>query len=497
MPLSRRNFIHTSLAAASALRAASGDLTQLTLLAAAEALRTKQTTSVELTKACLDRIALYDRGLNSFITVTPEVAMEAARKADQERAAGRARGPLHGVPIALKDNIDTQGIRTTAASALFADRVPAEDAEVWRRLQAAGAVLLGKLNLHEFAAGGTTAVTFFGPVRNPYAAERNCGGSSGGSAVAIAADFAYGTLGTDTGGSIRTPASFCGVVGFKPTHGRASIRGIIPLVWSLDHVGPLTKTVADAAVLLQAIAGYDELDIDCVDRPVLDYTKAIGAPVQSFRLGVPRASFYDKLDPEVAAAVDTALGVLSKLTAGAKNCVLPAVSYGPSAGGAETATYHLPYYPKSQGSYMPSTRKSMGRSASMPATTYVESMRAVRLLRRQVVKVFDTVDLVITPTTKSKPYLISEAIQRVETDKPMPPALANTSQFNIFGLPTISIPCGKFTDGIPIGLQITGAPWAEEKVLALAHAYEQATDWHKRRPSLFAELKPYEVKTSL
>jgi aspartyl-tRNA(Asn)/glutamyl-tRNA(Gln) amidotransferase subunit A len=497
MTVSRRLFLSSSLAAATSLRAAPTDLTQLTLLGAAEALRLKRASSVELTQACLDRIAKFDRGLNSFITVTPEFALDAARRADAERAAGKARGTLHGIPIALKDNIDTKGIRTTAASALFADRVPTEDAEVWRRLQASGAILLGKLNLHEFAAGGTTAVSFFGPVRNPYSPDRNCGGSSGGSAVAAAADFAYGTLGTDTGGSIRTPASFCGVVGFKPTHGRASIRGIIPLVWSLDHVGPLTRTVADAAAMMQLIAGYDELDIDSVDRSVPDFTRAIGAPVKGFRLGVPRASFFDKLDPEVATAVEAALGVLSKLTAGAKNAILPAVAYGPSAGGAETAAYHLPYYPKSQAAYMPSTRKGLSRSAAMPATTYVESMRAVRLLRREVVKVFETCDLLITPTTKIKPYPIQEAIQRVETDKPLPPTLANTSQFNIFGLPTISIPCGRFADGIPIGLQITGAPWAEEKVLALAHAFEQATEWHKMRPTLDAAWKPFEVKTVL
>ena len=497
MPVSRRLFLSSSLVTAFSLQGAATDLTQLSLLGAAEALRTKKASSVELTKACLERIAKFDRGLNSFITVTAEVALAAARKADSERAAGKARGLLHGIPIALKDNIDTKGIRTTAASALFADRVPNEDAEVWQRLQSAGAILLGKLNLHEFAAGGTTAVTFFGPVRNPYAVDRNCGGSSGGSAVAIAADFAYATRGTDTGGSIRTPASFCGVVGFKPTHGRASIRGIIPLVWSLDHVGPLTKSVADAAIVLQAIAGYDEFDVDCIDRPVPDYSTAIGAPVKTFRLGVPRASFFDKLDPEVAMATEAALQVLSKLTAGYHDSLLPAVSYGPSSGGAETAAYHLPYYPKSQASYMPSTRKGLSRSAAMPATTYVESMRAVRLLRRQVVKAFDTVDLLITPTTKLKPYPIGEAIQRVETDKPLPPTLANTSQFNIFGLPTISIPCGQFADGVPIGLQITGAPWAEEKVLALAHAYEQATDWHKRRPILDETLKPFEVKTVL
>lgn len=480
-----------------AAAATSNDPTSWTLKAASDALAKKTISSAELTKACLDRIAKFDKGLNTFITLTADTALEAAKRMDAERASGKVRSPLHGIPIALKDNIDTAGIRTTAASALFADRVPTEDAEVWRRLREAGAVLLGKLNLHEFANGGTTAVSYFGPVRNPWAPDRNCGGSSGGSAVATIADFCYGTLGTDTGGSVRTPASFCGMVGFKPTHGRSSIRGIIPLVWSLDTVGPMTKTVEDAALMLDLIAGYDDLDIDCVDRPVGAYAKSIGAPVRSFRLGIPRALFYDRVDDEVLKAVTTALADLAKLTASTRDVALPQVAFGPGLGGAEMAAYHRPWFPRSQGLYQPSVRRNLRTAGEMTAVNYVDAMRNIRTLRRQVAKIFSDVDLLITPTTKLKPYTIDEALKRADSERAMPPALANTSPFNVFGLPTISIPCGQFADGIPIGLQITGAPWAEEKVLALAHAYERATTWHQRRPVLDSSIKPYEVKPVL
>ena len=499
--MTRRNLLALSAAALAPrwtqAAAATNDPTSWSLKGAAEALAKKSISSVELTNACLERIRKYDRGLNTFITLTAESALEAAKKMDAERAAGRVKSALHGIPIALKDNIDTAGIRTTAASALFADRIPTEDAEVWRRLREGGGVLLGKLNLHEFANGGTTAVSYFGPVRNPWAPDRNCGGSSGGSAVAISADFCYGTLGTDTGGSIRTPASFCGMVGFKPTHGRSSIRGIIPLTWSLDHVGPMTKTVEDAALMLDLMAGYDEGDLDSVDHPVGAYAKAIGTPVRAFRLGVPRALFYDRVDDEVMKAVEAAIGELKKLTASMKDVVLPQVAFGGGLGGAEMAAYHRPWFPKAQGLYQVSTRNNLKRGSEGLAVNYVEASRQVRQLRRSVTKVFADVDLLITPTTKLKPYTIEEAIKRAETERAMPPALANTAPFNVFGLPTISIPCGQFADGIPIGLQITGAPWAEEKVLALAHAYERATEWHKRRPVLDSSIKPYEVKPTL
>src|SRR5687768_4498539 len=283
--------------------AQSRDLATLTLKQASELIRRRDVSPVELTEACLARIERHDRAINAFITVTREQALATAREIEGELRRGRPRGPLHGVPIALKDNIDTAGVRTTAASGVFKDRVPGEDAEVVLRLKRAGAVILGKLNLHEFALGGTSAVTHFGPVHNPWALDRVAGGSSGGSAAAIAADMCFGTLGTDTGGSIRIPASLCGIVGFKPTYGRVSTRGVVPMAWTLDHVGPMCKTVEDAALMLAAIAGYDPLDPVSADVPSADYGRAIGASTSKLRIGVARTPFFDNLDPEVGQAI--------------------------------------------------------------------------------------------------------------------------------------------------------------------------------------------------
>src|SRR5580692_9676117 len=270
-PLTRRGFAASSIAAGIGIAVVWGkesdQLTDLTLSEASARIRQRTVTPTQLTEACLARIETYNPKLNAFITVLREQALQQARDLDREQSAGKLRGSLHGIPIALKDNIDTAGIRTTAASAVYDDRIPTEDAEVARRLKAAGAVLIGKTNLHEFAMGGTSATSYYGPVRNPWALDRNSGGSSGGSAAAVAADLCFGALGTDTGGSIRTPASFCGVVGIKPTYGLVSIRGIIPLTVSLDHCGPLVRSVEDAAILLNVLAGYDRLDIASVEHP--------------------------------------------------------------------------------------------------------------------------------------------------------------------------------------------------------------------------------------
>ncbi len=287
------------------------DLAWLSLTEAAELVKARQVSPTELVTACLERITTYNPKLNAFITVTADAALARAKALEADQRAGTVRGPLHGVPIALKDNIDTAGIRTTAASAVFDDRVPGEDAEVARRLTAAGAIVLGKLNLHEFANGGTSATSYYGPVRNPWALDRNPGGSSGGSASAVSAALCYGALGTDTGGSIRTPASYCSIVGLKPTYGLVSIRGIIPLVLSLDHCGPMTRTVADAAVMLQALAGYDRLDIASVEHPAENYVAALAAPVKGLRVGVARAPFFDHLDADVATATEAALKTIA------------------------------------------------------------------------------------------------------------------------------------------------------------------------------------------
>src|SRR5262249_13345040 len=307
--LSRREFVAVSMAAAAwstmpVAAAAPADLAALTLKEASGLLRRRDASPVDLIQACLNRIDKYNKTINAFITITREQALATAREMDAEQKSGKWRGPLHGITIALKDNIDTAGIKTTAASGVFKDRVPTEDSEVVVRLKKAGAIVVGKLNLHEFALGGTSAVTYFGAVHNPWAPGHVPGGSSGGSAAAIAADLCAGTLGTDTGGSIRIPSSYCGVVGFKPTYGRVSNRGVIPMSWTLDHVGPICKTVEDAALMLRVIAGYDPLDPASVDVPVADYAAAIRTTTSKLRVGVPRTPFFDNLDPEVATAVD-------------------------------------------------------------------------------------------------------------------------------------------------------------------------------------------------
>src|SRR5271156_84178 len=284
-----------------------------TIAELAPRLRKKEVSPLELTRACLDRIEKLNPALNAFITVTAESALEEARAAEIEISRGEWRGPLHGIPVALKDLIDTVGTRTTAASELYQDRVPKEDAEVVRRLRRAGAVILGKNNLHEFAYGASSLVSFFGDVHNPRSVAHIAGGSSGGSAAAVAAGLCYAAIGTDTAGSVRLPAALCGCVGIKPTHGRVSARGGVPLSWSLDHVGPLAMTVGDVAIVLQAIAGYDARDIHSADIPVSDYVSVWDAGAKTLRVGIPRAYFYDDLDDEVSAAVEQALAVIKTL----------------------------------------------------------------------------------------------------------------------------------------------------------------------------------------
>src|SRR6266849_696515 len=271
------------------------DVSQLSLSEASQLVRSKKVSPVELTRECLSRIERLNPKLNAFITVTADSALAEARQAEAEIQRERWRGPLHGIPIALKDLIDTAGVRTTAASGLFKDRVPTQDAEIVRRLKAAGAVLLGTLNLHEFAYGASSVISYFGPVDNPWDPGYSPGGSSGGSAAAAAAHLCYGAIGSDTGGSIRIPAAYCGIVGLKPTYGRVSTSGVIPLSWSLDHLGPMARSAKDAALMLQVVAGYDPEDTNSTDTPVADYAGTVEAKTSSLRIGIPRAHFYDGL----------------------------------------------------------------------------------------------------------------------------------------------------------------------------------------------------------
>jgi aspartyl-tRNA(Asn)/glutamyl-tRNA(Gln) amidotransferase subunit A len=437
---------------------------------------------MQLTEACLDRIATYNPKLNAFITVMRDEALREARDLEAEQRSGKLRGPLHGIPIALKDNIDTMGVRTTAASAVFDDRVPEQDAEVTRRLKEAGAVLMGKTNLHEFAMGGTSATSYFGPVRNPWSLDRNPGGSSGGSAVAVSAGLCYGALGTDTGGSIRIPAAFCGIVGLKPTYGLVSIRGIIPLTLSLDHCGPITRTVEDAALMLNALAGYDKQDIASVEHPKEDYVAAMKQPVSGLRLGIPRAPFFDLLDADVAKAVEDAIRTLAKMTRGAKEVTLPPTRDIVLAG--ETNAYHEEFFTRTPERYQIPTRRNLQNNANRRASDYVRARWKLELLRRTIDDSFADIDLVVLPTRRRVPRKIDAAIRRERTDRPLNPELDNTGQFNAYGIPAISVPCGFTAAGLPVGLMIAGPRFSEARVLALANAYERATEWHTKRPPL-------------
>jgi aspartyl-tRNA(Asn)/glutamyl-tRNA(Gln) amidotransferase subunit A len=479
MESSRRTFVAAGIAAASrTMLAQAFSIPEVTVKNAAELLRLKAVSPVELTRTFLERIEKYNSSINAFITVNGEQAMADARAMEAEQQRGQWRGPLHGIPIALKDNIDTAGIRTTAASELFKDRVPSADAEVARRLKAAGAILLGKLNMHEFAYGTTSTVTYFGAVHNPWARDHIVGGSSGGSAAAVAAGLCMAALGTDTAGSVRIPSSYCGVTGLKPTYGRVSIRGVIPLSWSLDHVGPICKTVEDAAILLSAIAGYDPLDPTTANMPVADYRMATKMPVSKIRLGVPRAPFFDMLDPEVEQSVNDAIEVLRKITAGIADVQFPTFPGSPLILGPEAYAYHAKWIVESPQLYQPQTRAILERSADTKAPAYAAAVHELGVERRQIAGFFKNVDLLITPTMPNVAPTIEESGKRNSA------SVRNTSPFDVFGLPAISVPCGFNSAGMPIGLQISGAPFAESTVIALAHAYQQATSWHTRRPPL-------------
>jgi len=460
----------------------SDDLTELTLAEASARIRARTVTPHQLVEACLARIQIYNPKVNAFITVMKGDALKQAQELGAEQKAGKFRGPLHGIPIALKDNMDTAGVRTTAASAVFDERVPTEDAEVVRRLKAAGAILIGKANLHEFAFGGTSATSYYGPVRNPWALDRNPGGSSGGSAAAVSADLCFGALGTDTGGSIRTPSSFCSVVGLKPTYGLVPIRGIIPLVLSLDHCGPITRTVEDTAMILNVLAGYDRLDITSVEHPREDYVAGMKQPVSGLRLGIPRAPFFDLLDADVAKLVEDAIAVLAKITKGAKDVSLPPTGNIALAG--ETFAYHEEFFAHGAGRYQIPTRRSLQNSQNAKAADYVRARWKLELLRRTIDDAFTDFDLVVLPTRRHTPRTVDASIKREESDKPRNPELENTGQFDIYGIPAISVPCGFTAAGLPVGLMIAGPRFSESKVLAVANAYERATEWHRRRPPL-------------
>jgi len=465
------------------------DLCLLTLTDAGALLRARSLSPLELTQACLRRIERLNPRLNAFITVTAESALEQARAAEDEISRGLYRGPLHGMPLALKDLIDTAGVATTAASALFKNRVPKADAEVVRRLKQAGAVLLGKLNLHEFAYGGSGLISYFGVVRNPWAPEHIAGGSSSGAAAAVAAGLCFGALGTDTAGSIRLPAACCGIVGFKPTYGLVSTRGVVPLASSYDHAGPMARSVRDAALLLQAIAGYDPQDLASRELPAPDYAAEISNHGRSLRAGILRQFFFEDLDAEVVAAINNALQVLETLVAELSDASIP-VDTDRTVQAAEAYAYHAAFVAEHPHLYQPETLRRIRSGEEITAAAYIEKRRELEQMRSAARDLFAGCDLLVTPTVPLPAPAIAELQAHPdELRKRELVLLRNTRPFNVLGLPAISVPCGFTAAGLPIGLQIAGPPAGEALVLRLAQAYEQATDCHKATPAL-ADMTP-------
>lgn len=451
----------------------------LTIREAADAIHAGELTSADLTESVLQRIEETEPALNAYITITSDLAREQAAVADAELATRRDRGPLHGIPFALKDLYDTAGIPTTGGSGFLRNRVPEEDAFVTTKLKEAGVVLTGKLNLHEFALGTTSTNPHYGPVHNPWDLSRVPGGSSGGSAAAIAVGSCLGTLGSDTGGSIRIPASLCGVVGLMPTYGRVSRRGVLPLSWTLDHVGPLAKTVEDSALVLNAIAGFDPQDPGSADEPVDDYTASIGRDLTGIRVGVPRDFFWEGCDDEVVAACEIALDLLQELGATVSTVESPwSAAYGrTSILLAEAAAYHADSLRERPEDYGETVRSALLAGQALSAVQYLNDQRARRGWISQAVELLRTVDVLVSPTTAT-------TAPSIEAGDPAARLARLTSPYDVLGIPAISVPCGFDADRLPIGLMIGGRHFDEATVCRVAHAYEQATGWSEHRPDL-------------
>jgi len=449
------------------------------------AIRRREVSPAELTRDCLARIQKLNSTLNAFITVLADSALAQARRAEQEIFRGRYRGPLHGIPIGLKDIIDTADARTTAASALFKNRIPAQDAEIVRRLRAGGAVILGKQNLHEFAYGGSSMISYFGEVHNPWDTSRIAGGSSGGSAASVSAGLGYAAIGTDTAGSIRLPAAYCGVVGLKPTFGRVSARGVIPLSESYDHVGPITNSVCDAALVLQVLAGHVPDDATSADVPVFDYTCGLDEPLPPLRIGIPRAFFFDDLDAEIADATENAIQVVRDLGCEIRDEIKLDVSTSRTLASAESWAYHKEYVARSPELYQPQTLARIRSGENISAADAERARQELAASREAIKNVFKEVDLLLTPAVPIPPPSIADLKENPDKLRPTELLmLRNTRPFNVWGIPALSLPCGFTKSGLPIGLQLAGAPWVPDTGLHLAHKYEQATNWHKKTPAL-------------
>jgi len=464
------------------------ELSSLTIASAGRLLRTRALSPVDLTEAYLARIARLDPTLRAFITVTSDLARQQARRAERELARRKWRGPLHGIPLTLKDLYCTAGVRTTAGSRILADFVPAASATATERLLASGAVLLGKTNLHEFAAGVTTDNPHWGTCQNPWKLGYIPGGSSGGSAAAVAASLGLASLGSDTGGSIRIPAAFCGIVGHKPTYGLVPRHGILPESWSLDHGGPMTRTAADAAVVLQAIAGHDPRDPSSSRRRVPAFARALRADLKGVRVGVPQNYYFDLVEPEVERAVRRAIEALGALGARLVEVRVSGVEAALDTcfvvAWAEAAHYHRPWLSTRASDYGPDVRALLQGALLYLASDYLQGQRVRALIRQSLRGMFEQVDVLVSPTVP----LAATPIGHLETAiggrkvSVLDIGARLTCVANLTGEPACSVPCGFTRAGLPIGLMIHGRPFEDATVLRVAHAYEHANEWCAQRP---------------
>jgi aspartyl-tRNA(Asn)/glutamyl-tRNA(Gln) amidotransferase subunit A len=446
--------------------------------------------SGELVQRSLDRLQRWQGSTNAFTQLYFEAAAEEARKIDARVASGEDLGPLAGVPYAAKELFDVAGKDTTGCCRAYGGNEASRDADVIVAMRDAGAILVGKTNQHELAAGATNLISACGPTFNPWDVTRITGGSSGGSAVAVATGIAPLALGTDTGGSIRIPSALCGIVGLKPTYGRVSRYGITPLCWSLDHAGPMAKRVEDVALLLQAMAGYDAKDPSTVRRPVPDYAAALNGDLRGLRIGIPREYFYEALDPEVEGAVRQAIEVVRGLGAATREVSWPSLRYATLAALiivlVEAAAFHEPWIRTRPRDYHPDIALRLKWGLLLPTSAYLKALRLRALMCQDVARLWREVDVLMTPATAMaapRPSTTQERLGHREIS--MREALLRLMRpFNLTGLPAMSIPCGFTSAGLPIGLQIAGKPFDEATVLRVAHAYERATDWHQRQPPM-------------
>jgi aspartyl-tRNA(Asn)/glutamyl-tRNA(Gln) amidotransferase subunit A len=471
----------------------SADLLKLTISELAPKIQSGQVSPVELTEAALAQAHRLQPTLNSFITILDEQAMSQAHQMEDALAKGDYRGPLHGIPIGIKDNIATAGIRTTVGSQVLTDNVPGEDAHVVALCKAAGAVILGKENLEEFAAGVTSNNPHFGAVHNPWDLDHVPGGSSGGGGANVAAGVTFASLGTDLGGSVRLPGTFCGVVGLKQTYGRVSQRGLLVTSFNGDHIGPMTRSVMDSALVLQTLAGYDPLDPSTVPVPVPDYTAGLGVRLAGLTMGVPSDYYFDLVDPQVESAIRMAISALQELGVQTIDVSLPSMEFAGAlriAGMADSVVTHEPYLESHRDKYGPDTLYRTLAGQFVLGKDYSKSMKVQRMIKEEYAQVLQQVDFLVTPTAPvAAPRIDAKYIELGGEKHPVRgPGSGmisrNTSPMNSTGLPAITVPCGFNDQGLPIGVQFIGRPFDEATLFRVAGGYEAISPSRGRRPQI-------------